>query len=195
MEYIIYIIASSIIGIVLASLTNNKRNDKTHTRNFKHQNTQKSQAATELKNWAYSNTRPSPTSYLNQQQILPYCKTKLLTHYERSFFEQLKIIAVNKNLYLFAKVRLADIVNVKNGTDDFYKYFNQIKSKHIDFVLSDNEMNVLCCIELDDSSHDNKKAQENDQVKNDALAAAGVPIIRTRTFIGLEQVINETISK
>lgn len=135
-----------------------------------------------------------------QQEIKTYYqyeKNQILTSNETGFFAELKRIASNYNIDVLTKVRLCDIIKVKSGVDNstYTSAFNTIKSKHIDFVLIDKNTNVVCCIELDDKSHEKEKAKANDEVKNKALLSAGVPLIRTKSAMGIEISIQEILSQ
>jgi very-short-patch-repair endonuclease len=104
----------------------------------------------------------------------------LLSAAERSFFRVLRE-AVGMDYHLFAKVRLADIIAVERGLSGKHRTtaFNRISSKHVDFVACHPQtFRVVGVIELDDSSHRASNSQQRDQIKNSALAAASIPILR-----------------
>lgn len=110
---------------------------------------------------------------------LPYvARIHLLTKAERSFYEVLRRI-VGDEWAVFAKVRLADLLNVPRSTKDWQAHFNRIQSKHVDFVVCDTKMvRVGLVIELDDSSHSQPGRRDRDDFLNAALAAAHLPILR-----------------
>jgi hypothetical protein len=64
---------------------------------------------------------------------------------------------------------------------NYTKYRGYIKSRHIDFLLCDRSLHVLCGIELDDKSHDTAKAQKNDNFKNKVFEQIKLPLFRIRT--------------
>lgn len=111
----------------------------------------------------------------------PYtAASALLSNAELSFFGVLRE-AVGSEYHLFAKVRLADIVNVQPTLSGkhYYRAFNRISAKHVDFVVCHpRTFRIIGVIELDDSSHRSSKCQQRDDVKNRALAAASIPILR-----------------
>ena len=109
----------------------------------------------------------------------PYHSKMLLTKNEYYFFKKLKDITDEKNLQILAKIRLADLVEVNQGTKDWNKYFNRIKSKHIDFAIADN-MKIIALIELDDSSHEKDNRVKRDDFVNNVLSTSGYTIIRTK---------------
>ncbi|WP_167631780.1 DUF2726 domain-containing protein [Mariprofundus ferrooxydans] len=115
------------------------------------------------------------------KEVLPYVKKdNFFTDGERVFYHVLRT-TVSHQYQIFGQVRLADLLEVKKGTEksDRQKYFNQIKSKHVDFVLCDlNDLRVVCAIELDDKSHNQAKRIERDAFLNAAFEAAGLPLVR-----------------
>ena len=109
----------------------------------------------------------------------PYRKTDyLLTPAERSFFGVLGQ-AIDSDLYIFAKVRLSDLLWLPQGTRNRQSYMNRIQSKHVDFVLCDSattEPRLL--IELDDASHQRARRRSRDAFLDEAVRRAGLPILR-----------------
>ncbi len=118
--------------------------------------------------------------YLRLHEKLPYIMNEtILTERERAFYRILKPIADKLELQICPKVRVADIVSIKKGTKDWQKWFNKIKSKHVDFLLCDYDMNIVLLIELDDRSHETERAQKNDRLKN---AIFGDRLVRIRSL-------------
>ncbi len=109
----------------------------------------------------------------------PYkLKPSLLTDTELNFFGYLAH-AVAGELHIFSKVRLADLVEARDDAAGKLGHFRRISQKHVDFVLcAPNTMRPMLVIELDDSSHESAEAQDRDRVKNAALQAAGLPLLR-----------------
>ena len=109
---------------------------------------------------------------------LPYRKKDyLLTVTERSFYEVLRSIAGDE-LEVFAKVRLLDLVYLPKGTDTRQSHTNRVMSKHVDFLLCERQnVSPLLVIELDDSSHERDDRAERDAFVDEALGAAGLPIL------------------
>jgi Protein of unknown function (DUF2726) len=112
---------------------------------------------------------------------LPYRrKDYLLTQAERSLFGVLNEV-VKERCFIFAKVRLADLVWMPKGTESWQSHFNRVQSKHVDFVICDRaSIRPLLCIELDDASHGQAARQKRDAFVDAALLAAGLPFIRIR---------------
>ena len=82
--------------------------------------------------------------YIRLHEKLPYeLNETILTERERAFYRILKPIADKLELQICPKVRVADIVSIKKGTKDWQKWFNKIRSKHVDFLLCDYDMNIV----------------------------------------------------
>ncbi|WEM45794.1 DUF2726 domain-containing protein (plasmid) [Photobacterium sp. DA100] len=102
----------------------------------------------------------------------------LLTPAERSFYGVL-VKAISNDYLIFSKVRVADvIVPVKCGTKKNWRIaFNKISSKHFDFIICDKEaLNILCAIELNDSSHNTSKRIKRDAFLVDSMKTANIPL-------------------
>lgn len=108
---------------------------------------------------------------------MPYQKRKILTDTEQKFYEQLKIITDKENMIICPKVRLEDIIET-TSIKQKQKYRGYIKSRHIDFVICDKNMNTLGAIELDDDSHHSEKAKTIDNFKNELFKTVGIRLIR-----------------
>lgn len=117
----------------------------------------------------------------DQLEELPYFKnSNLLTPAELSFFHVLKI-AISNQYDISMKVRLADVISVHKATNktEWFKAFNRIQSKHIDFVLSDKQTSeILCAIELDDQSHARTSRIKRDAFLEKVLSVAELPLLR-----------------
>lgn len=99
----------------------------------------------------------------------------LLTKNELSFFYKLKAITDKYNLYVFPKIRLADIINTNNPSN-----FNKIKAKHIDYTICDKYCSPILFIELDDNSHSKYERKENDIKKDFIMEMAHGTLIRVK---------------
>lgn len=119
---------------------------------------------------------------LLHREKYPFDKAdSIVTDTEKKFLQVLLSI-IPDDFYVLTKVRLADIVKVRKGTQDYLKHFNKIKSKHIDFVICDSvNFEPLLAIELDDPSHLKEDAQQRDYVKDKVLEASQIPILRVKT--------------
>lgn len=106
-----------------------------------------------------------------------YQKKTLLNEKEQVLFHRL--IEAMPNYYVFTQVRLADIVGIKK-CENWQAWFNKVSRKSVDFVICDKSSAVLACIELDGKTHEQQDRQKADDSKDEALQAAGIPILRIK---------------
>lgn len=109
----------------------------------------------------------------------PYRKKYLLTKTEYSFYNALRKHCDQYGVHICPKVRLEDIAEVTDK-QNLNKYRGYIKSRHVDFIITDNKLNVLAGIELDDTSHNNYKAIKSDNFKNGLFNAINIPLFRIK---------------
>ncbi len=116
---------------------------------------------------------------------LEYDRRKwLLTKAEFSLYRVLEQV-VGSELIICPKVRLADVIAVKKGADNWQKHQNRIQSKHVDFVLcTPDTIEPRVVIELNDASHDRDDRKKRDAFVERALAAAGLPFVAIRARQG-----------
>ncbi len=127
----------------------------------------------------------------------PYERRDLLTSNELEFYQVLYPIVCQHGWQLLMKMRLADIMAVRKGTEDYMAYFNKIKAKHTDFVFCDPDtLEILAGLELDDPSHERPERIQRDEFVDNAYAAAGIPLIHVWNPIEpeeLEQILLEVL--
>jgi hypothetical protein len=118
-----------------------------------------------------------------EKSIPNYEKNSLFSPAERSFLGVLDNLIQSElsgQYRIIGKVRLADILRVKNDSNkqNWQKAFNKIQSKHVDFVAIDPvTLEVRIVIELDDSTHNNMNRRQRDSFVDKALNSAGIPIM------------------
>lgn len=122
----------------------------------------------------------------------------LFTPTEKKFLSVLESIAGDQ-LKIFGKVRISDII-----TPDVNKYekgsgwhwlFSQISQKHVDFVITDKELNLVCAVELNDPSHERQNRKKRDRFVIEAFESANIPLVMINTkHKYLEKHIAETIA-
>lgn len=117
--------------------------------------------------------------YIGTATSLPYARhERLFTPAERNFYFALRA-AVGDRYAIFGKVRVADLVKVTRKTDDKrgFRAFARISQKHVDFVLCHpSTLEIICAVELNDSSHDLKNRVERDQFLTKVFHHIGLPI-------------------
>ena len=100
-------------------------------------------------------------------------KDYLLTQNELKFYKLLKNITDKYNLIIFTQVSLYEIINANNLKD-----FNKIKSKSIDFVITDVNSRIKLCIELDDTTHKKINRQKRDIFINNIFQELEIKLLR-----------------
>ncbi len=108
----------------------------------------------------------------------------LLTKNELKFYKILKQITNKLGYSLFCQVALYEIVKHKELKD-----FNKIKSKSIDFVITQENCKILLCIELDDPSHEQRKRIERDNFINQLFNDLNIKFLRipVQNFYNMEE--------
>lgn len=130
-------------------------------------------------------------TYTENDKIYPYKKKKLLTQTEYHFYMTLKEECDERNLLICPKVRMEDYIDITTNKEK-QKYRGYIKSRHIDFLICDKELNIIAGLELDDNSHNNPKTQKTDELKNNIFKNINIPLMRVNVTSGRyrEQIIN-----
>lgn len=106
------------------------------------------------------------------QKSLYTKKEYLLTPTELKFYKILKEITDDINLIICPQVSLYEIINSN------YKGFNKISRKTVDFVITEPNLKIKCCIELDDYTHNRKKRIERDNFINELFNEIEMRLIR-----------------
>ena len=110
---------------------------------------------------------------------LPYDKEDALLSRAESQFYLVLCKVVGYKYHIFPKVRMIDLVRVRVDSPNARSHKNRILSKHVDFVLCTRDtFKPVMVIELDDSSHRSSSRQARDAIKDRALEAAGLPLLR-----------------
>lgn len=107
---------------------------------------------------------------------------KLLSDKELMFYKSLKPITDELGYSIMCKVRLADLAITPRGIPQYMKYFNYVRSKHIDFVICSEDTTPIFAIEVDDKTHDNERNQQSDTFKNRIFEGSSVKLLRYRTW-------------
>lgn len=105
-------------------------------------------------------------------------KEKLLTQNEILFYKVINEALKDKNIIINSQVVLYEIIETKKNNKNFNSNFNKIKSKSIDFVLTDKEFNILLCIELDDTTHNRKDRIKRDDFINELFEELEIKLLR-----------------
>lgn len=108
-----------------------------------------------------------------------FAPKRLLTKNEEEFFQRLR--RALPDFYIFPQVAFRAIVRptAKYDTKAHTRQLAKIGSKHCDFLICDEQLNVLAIIELDDRTH----VSDRDAVRDALTACAGYTTIRYESRI------------
>jgi len=159
-----------------------------------------------VNNLKYQQIPSIPTIHLlknyNRENIeCSYSKRgPLFTPAEHSFYRVL-CQSVRNDVEVFGKVRIADVLNIKPEKHlpykQWWKHFSKISQKHFDYLLCDlNTLDVLCVIELNDSSHKQKKVKDRDDFIRNICKSANLPLvfIKAQASYNSDKLRNEIIN-
>ena len=114
----------------------------------------------------------------NINYLMYYTNKKIMTETEKNFYIELKKITDSLNMSIFPQIDLERLIKVK---DNNYSYRNRIKSRSIDFtIVNNNNYNVVCCIELDDKTHNKKSRIKRDEFINELFKNVNINLIRVK---------------
>jgi len=106
----------------------------------------------------------------------------LLSPGENKFFDALTKV-LDSNFYICPKVRIADLVEVDlpENSKDFWKSFNKISQKHVDFVICNrSDFSPKLIIELDGGSHNDRSKTLRDALVDKVFKDADIPILHIK---------------
>ena len=109
-----------------------------------------------------------------------YQKKYLLTKNEWYAYKKLQPVAAAKGLVVCPKVRLLDILEPRKGEKDYKSLFWKVQSKHVDFLICDQDLRIKAVLELDDNSHERKDRKDRDNFVDEILQDVGYVVIRTK---------------
>ena len=113
----------------------------------------------------------------------PYTQRAMLFSPAEAAFLRVIDRAVGKHYRIFGKIRVADVIDVRQdlATDAKRFAFRRISAKHFDFVLCNRrDFSIVGVIELNDSSHQQKERALRDAFLIDICNAIGLPILTVR---------------
>lgn len=116
---------------------------------------------------------------IKKRRKYPYEAKFLLTKTEYAFFKELQEITDEKGYMICPKVRLEDFIYVTNRKE-LGKFRGYIKSRHVDFLICDSNLHIICGIELDDKSHESDEAKKIDNFKDELFRTIGIPLHRIK---------------
>lgn len=133
----------------------------------------------------------------NEIETVKYIKSAykqkwMFTMNEKDTFYKLEKIAKEQNMRIFAKVRLFDLVEPIKGHQKYKTNLYKIQAKHIDFVITKENLVATHIIELDDNSHNTAERKERDKLVDNVLTACGYKVLRIKGV--QEETIKEFLS-
>lgn len=111
-----------------------------------------------------------------------YQRKLLLTKNEWKNYMSMRQQLEGEGLRICPKVRLLDLIEPKkcSNAKERRALLNKIQSKHVDFTICDEKLNVLLVLELDDSSHEAESRRQRDLFVDSVLTGAGYQILHVR---------------
>jgi len=135
----------------------------------------------------------------SENKAFPYeAQRFLFTPAERSFYGVLQS-AVSDRYVVFGKVRMGDVLKVlpRLGTKNAIIARSKIQQKHLDFVLCKKDtLEVVCCIELNDRSHERPDRVKRDNFVRAAFKQANVVLVefQVRSTYNRDVVLEQILS-
>jgi hypothetical protein len=124
------------------------------------------------------NSTPAQTAKNTPIKYRP--RGALFTKAEQKFLVALRHIS-GDNFHVFGKVRVSDIivpaVNKFEKASGWHWLFSQVSQKHVDFVITDQQLNFICAVELNDKSHDKEDRQKRDAFLEEAFISADMALV------------------
>lgn len=120
----------------------------------------------------------------NRDYSNDYQRKLLLTKNEWKNYMSIRPFLDKERLLICPKVRLLDLVEPRKGSNSkqYQILLNKVQSKHVDFTICDEMLNVLLILELDDSSHDADARKERDRFIDSVLTGSGYRVLHVRSF-------------
>lgn len=100
--------------------------------------------------------------------------------------------------FLHSKVRLEDIIRVRSDIRNERMRWHlraRVKSRHVDFLITDQKGRPLCAVELDGASHTGVSSQNADALKDGIFKAVNILLIRVSTGENFENKVDEIVKE
>lgn len=118
---------------------------------------------------------------------------------ELSFYRELKKITDKYNLLIFPQVDLQKIIEVKDEIENKKKVSKYINTQCIDYtIVTSNNCKIVCCIELDGTTHEKKEVKRKDYFKDILFKEVGINLYRIKqnkeyNLYNIEKIIKESL--
>lgn len=127
----------------------------------------------------YYKTKKINRVSFSQQYRNCYQRKSLFTSNEYHELKKLAAYTKANNMEVLAKVRMLDLLEPRSDLKWYKTLLYKIQAKHVDFVVTDTDYNVIAIIELDDTSHKRPDRIRRDLFVNEVLSGVGYKLIRT----------------
>ncbi len=119
---------------------------------------------------------------IKKKEKYPFRRRKyLMSIPERKFYEHL-LSEIDADIYaVFPQVPLSRVIEVSVGGKEFWRHFNRINKKIVDFVVFKKPYyEPVLVIEYDDETHTREDRKKRDIFLDNALKSANVPVIHVK---------------
>lgn len=175
---IFWIIIGLFILLVFKEIFRSKNNNKSNYITFKKYTNKNKTNVPENKYYNIDTDNKEPSFDYTKG----YKQKWMFTYNEKDAYYKLKEITDSMGLYLFAKVRLFDLVEPKRDIEKRQGHIFKIQAKHVDFVICDEKLVARAIIELDDNSHDSQERKDRDDFVNTVLYNCGYKILHIKAI-------------
>ena len=115
--------------------------------------------------------------YAYLKALPPYSLRKsFLSTRDFAYFNVLKQ-AVGENAKIFPKVRLPQILNHPGHDPQFRAHWSRVQRRYVDFLVCDSNLKPILAVKFDPNAN-RKRAHPTDDVLEDALGSAELPLLR-----------------
>ena len=128
-----------------------------------------------IKNQTEEELEGNKNNLIKNEDLSKYVTNNyVMTPTELKFYRELKKVTDKLDLSIFPQVNMERIINVYNNNS---RDRNRIKSRSIDFTIVNNKnCRIVCCIELDDYTHNRAKVIKADEFKNRVFEKVKIPL-------------------
>lgn len=132
-----------------------------------------------IKNQTEEELEGNENNLIKKEDLSKYVTNNyVMTPTELKFYRELKKVTDKLDLSIFPQVNMERIINVYNNNS---RDRNRIKSRSIDFTIVNNKnCRIVCCIELDDYTHNRAKVIKADEFKNRIFEKVKIPLHRIK---------------
>lgn len=115
--------------------------------------------------------------YAYLKALPPYSLRKsFLSTREFAYLNVLKQ-AVGEHAKIYPKVRLPQILNHPGHDPQFRAHWSRVQRRYVDFLVCDADLKPILAVKFDPTAN-RKRAQPKDDVLEDALGSAELPLLR-----------------